>query len=368
MIKSHSSLVRHCTHCGQPAPNPFSWQCSCHGPFEYQWSPAFNPRFIRNSTWSQARYQEMLLPPNIPLISLGEGMTPITQRVWDGQPISFKLDYLNPTGSYKDRGSSTLISILAAEGYTHLVEDSSGNAGASMAAYATAAGLTLTVFVPSYTSASKQAQIATFGATLTQVEGPRYKATEACNQAAQQSMYASHIWHPAFLLGQICAAWELWEQTAPQLPEVIMMPVGQGNMLLGYYRGFRALIDANLISHMPRLVAVQAQACAPIARAWELGLDKIEAVIEQPTVAAGIRTQLPVHGNELLQALHTSQGFALAVDDAAIQLAQQKLARHGLFVEATSAVPVAAINQVRQRLGAATTILIPLSGSGLKEM
>jgi threonine synthase len=145
------------------------------------------------------------------------------------------------------------------------------------------------------------------------------------------------------------------------------MPVGQGNILLGYYRGFCALKEAGLITQMPRLVAVQAQACAPLVAAWERNADRVEAVEEQETIASGVRTQAPARGPELLCALRESNGFALAVDDEAIQVAQQKLVRYGFLVEATSAVPVAAIETVQKRVGKELNILIPLSGSGLKE-
>jgi len=369
-MESTPLLLRNCAYCGEPAPSPLAWQCHrCHGPYEYHWRPTFNPDLICRERWSQSRYQALLLPPAVPsYISLGEGMTPITTTLWDGLLVTFKLDYLMPTGSYKDRGSAVLISILQAEGHPRLVEDSSGNAGASIAAYAAAAGIAITIFVPSYTVAVKQAQIKAFGAEISLVEGSRTDATARCCQAAQQVMYASHIWHPAFLLGQMSGAWEVWEQMAQQVPDVVIMPVGQGNLFLGYYRGFRALLEANVIDRMPRFVAVQAAACAPLAFAWQQGLTYVPPVEEQPTVAAGIRTCAPVRGLELLRAVQDSDGFVLTVTDEAIRHAQQRLTRMGFGVEATSAVPVAAIAAVRQQVGDTAKILIPLSGTGLKEL
>lgn len=361
---------RYCAHCEASAPDGLAWRCGCGGAFEYEWRARFDPALIRKSVWSVWRYGEMLLPSAVPdwaRVSLGEGMTPLVTTDWEGAPVSFKLEYLMPTSSYKDRGSATLLSVLRAEGHTHLVEDSSGNAGASIAAYASVAGIDATIFVPAHAAAGKKAQIGAFGAKLREIEGPRQATSDACHQAAQHTVYASHAWHPAFLLGQTSIAWELWEQTEGHLPDAIVAAVGQGSILLGYYRGFRALQEAALITHMPRLIAVQARPCAPLVAAWERGAEEVQPVEEQHTIASGIRVKAPVRGRELLRALRESNGFALAVEDHSIRQAHQKLAKAGLFVETTSAVPLAALPTVRKRLPQGSKIVIPLSGSGLKE-
>jgi threonine synthase len=213
----------------------------------------------------------------------------------------------------------------------------------------------------------KKAQISAFGATLREIEGPRQATSDACHLAAASNIYGSHAWHPAFLLGQTAAAWEVWEQTGGKLPGAIVVPIGQGGMLLGYYRGFRALRDAGLIERLPRLVGVQSSACAPIVHAWQRGSREVEPVEEHETVAEGIRIRAPARAQEILHALRESDGFALTVEDEAIRAARKALAHRGLFVEHTSAVPVAALPAVRAELGRTASILVPLSGSGLKE-
>ncbi len=367
---SGAALARRCALCTLPAPAPLAWRCACGGAFEYEWEPRFDPSQVQTHLWSQWRYGAMLLPTGIPLrahTSLGEGMTPLTAIMWEGALVSFKLEFLMPTGSYKDRGSATLLSVLRAEGHTALIEDSSGNAGASIAAYAGAAGLQATIFVPAHASPNKKAQIMAFGATLHEIEGPRQATSDACHIAASETLYASHAWHPAFLLGQMAAAWELWEQTHGNLPDAIVMPLGQGGMLLGYYRGFRALQAAGLLERLPRLVGVQSVACAPVVRAWEEGAARVEPVAEHATVAEGIRIRAPARGDEILRAIRESDGLALAVEDEAITRARRALGQRGLFAETTSAVAVAALPALRQRLGERIKVLIPLSGSGLKE-
>jgi threonine synthase len=363
-------LTRRCALCDTIAPNPLVWCCECGGPYEYDWSPTFDPAQIEQGEWSQWRYRSMLLPPGVPAdapVTLGEGMTPLVRMEWERAPLAFKLEFLMPTASYKDRGSSTLLTILRAEGHTQLVEDSSGNAGASIAAYAGAAGMEATIFVPAHASPAKKAQIATFGATLEAIEGPRQATSDRAHEAARTTLYASHSWHPAFLLGQTAAAWEVWEQTGGDLPDAIITPLGQGGMLLGYYRGFRALQEAGIIGKMPRLIGVQSAACAPVVQAWERGLDHVEPVDEHATVAEGIRIKSPARGHEMLRALRESDGWPLAVEDDAVLAARAALAQRGLFIETTSAVTVAALTAVRARLGNDARILIPLSGSGLKE-
>jgi threonine synthase len=359
-----------CAHCNTPPSSPLAWRCTCGGPYEYTWEPTFDPAQIRAAVWGQWRYANFLLPPGVPVwarTTLGEGMTPIVTLLWEDEPVSFKLEYLMPTGSYKDRGTSTLLTMLRAQGITEIVEDSSGNAGASIAAYSGAVGVKATIFVPAYTAPAKKAQIAAFGATLAEIEGPRSATSEACHRAAETTLYGSHAWHPAFLLGQVAAAYEIWEQSGGNLPTAIIVPLGQGGMLLGYYRGFRALQRAGLIDILPRLIGVQSDACAPIVAAFEQGLEEPAPVTEQDTIAAGIRIATPARGREMLRALRESNGFALSVSDDAVIAARRALAERGLFVEHTSAVTVAALAEVRRRLPDNATILIPLSGSGLKE-
>ncbi|MCB0078381.1 MAG: pyridoxal-phosphate dependent enzyme [Anaerolineales bacterium] len=358
-----------CADCDAVTPSEQAWRCACGGPFELAWSPAFDPTQIARDRWSQWRYGAMLMPPNVPQAAwttLGEGMTPTVELDWSGQRLMVKLEFLMATASYKDRGSATLVTWLRALNVTAVIEDSSGNAGASLAAYCAAAGLSATIFVPSHAAAGKKVQIERFGATLREVDGPRQATTDACHAAAENSFYASHAWHPAFLLGQMAAAWELWEQGNGLLPDAIVMPLGQGGMLLGYYRGFRALQEAGLINAMPRLVAVQSAACAPVVAAWRNGAATVAAVDEGESIAAGIRIRQPVRGTESLRAIRESEGMALTVSDEAIGAAHQQLARQGLFVEATSAVPMAAVPQIRATWGRDLRLLVPLSGSGLK--
>lgn len=360
---------RRCARCGQAAAGPLAWRCGCGGAYEYDWQPTFDPARIERGVWSQSRYRALLLPPalqQVPAITLGEGMTPLVRRRWSGRPVTFKLDFLMPTASYKDRGSATLLTVLAAEGHRRLVEDSSGNAGASIAAYAAAAGIGATIFVPAHAAAGKKEQIRAFGATLREIPGPRHATSDACHAAASGTLYASHAWHPAFLLGQVAAAWELWEQSGGRLPDLLVFPVGQGGMLLGYDRGLRALERAGLIDRRPALVGVQAAPCAPVTQAWAAEAPTVAPVAEGETIAGGVRIAAPARGDQILAAIRRSGGMALTATDDEIRAAHRRLAREGLFVEPTSALPAAALDRLFERIGGGVEVLLPLSGSGLK--
>ena len=301
-------------------------------------------------------------------MQLGVGWTPLLPQTWDGREVRFKLEYMAPTGSFKDRGTEVMINILAAQGETHIVDDSSGNAGASVAAYAAQAGMRAEIFVPAYASPAKQAQIAVYGAEVRPIPGVRGNAKQAALEAAERgAALASHAYHPGFLGGQLTVAWELWEQLGHRAPDWYVVPVGQGVHLLGVWLGFRALRAAGLVSKLPRLVAVQAAALAPLCHAFEAGLEAVPPVEPAtPSVAEGLAIAEPVRGKRLLQAIRETGGTCVAVEDEATLKAQRQLARRGLYVEPTSATAVAALDTILQHAAPDETVVVPLTGSGLK--
>ena len=243
-------------------------------------APSFDPTRVDERNYTLWRYQAALPVPDAATpVTLGEGWTPLVAAEWDGRPLHFKAEYLNPTGSFKDRGAAVVVTALKAMGVRDIVEDSSGNAGAALAAYAARAGLSAAIYVPAHASPVKQAQIAAYGAEVVPVPGPRAEATRAVRQAAEGgAVYASHVYSPFFAQGVKTLAFELWEQLGGRAPESIVVPVGHGSLLLGLYQGLRALLLAGLIERLPRLFGVQARACAPLARAWTRGLSAPEPV------------------------------------------------------------------------------------------
>lgn len=353
-----------CSMCQQPAA-ALDWRCPlCGGPLEIVNLPAFDPATIQANDWSLWRYAAML--PAERRFSLGEGGTPLINVDLPGGTFRAKLEFLNPTGSFKDRGAAVLVNHLLAQGVHEVIEDSSGNAGAALAAMCSTTGIHARIFVPAQGSPVKKGLIAGFGAELVEVDGPPYARTAACQEAAQITTYASHAWSPFFVAGQMTTAWEVWEQMGRHAPDAIVCPIGQGGLFLGFARGFRALFQAGLIVQMPHLYAVQSAGCDPIVQAWDSGATPPPRVKVTPSIADGIQVEVPVRGQEVLAALRNSGGAAFRVDNDAIQNAKDQLAQHGILVEPTSAVPVAALPQVREHLGGRSDIVIALTGNGLK--
>lgn len=357
-----------CTHCNETEPWPGSrWACACGGPRELIGLPEFSPEAIEPRQPGLWRYRRML--PSLPHtpITLGEGWTPLIPGSWDGLALYWKMESANPTGSFKDRGTSLVVNDIVARGVTEVVEDSSGNAGASIAAYAARAGIRARVFVPAHASPAKRAQIQVYGAELIPVPGPRIEATRAAERAAAEgAVYASHVWHPLTLVGMATAAWELWEQLDGRAPDWFVCPVGQGTLLLGAWRGFQALAAAGLIDRLPRLVAAQAAICAPLANAFRSGQPEAEAVPPASTIAEGIAIVQPVRSRAILQALRESHGLVLTATEDEIREAQRQLAHSGLYVEPTSATAAAVLRQLHPHVQNGETAVVALTGSGLK--
>jgi threonine synthase len=351
--------------------DPHRFRCECGGAWEpWEFEP-YMPNMTDpnvNSVWC---YQEImgLYEVDKPL-SLGAGQTPLVSMPWDkdAEEVFFKLEYISPTGSFKDRGTEVEANYLAAVGIRDVVEDSSGNAGASLAAYAARTGLHAAIFAPDSASPAKLSQIEVYGADLRRIPGPRAEATRAALQAvAEGAVYASHAYNPAYLLGQKTFAWECWEQLGGHAPDALIIPVGQGGLLLGAWLGFRSMLKTGLIKQMPRLFAAQPELLAPIARAFNAGAEVVQEITpDGKSLAEGLAIVKPVRGHRILQALRESGGAGLTVSEDQIRKAYHDLAHHGLFAEPSSATAAAALPQVRQLVGEKATIVVALTGSGLK--
>ncbi len=346
-----------------------AWRCECGGAWETIEECDFDSGRINTSLGSMWRYLKLFgVEFDKPEVDLGVGWTPLLPLRLRDRTLWLKVEYLAPTASFKDRGTALMINVLARQGVTHVADDSSGNAGASVAAHAARAGMLADIYVPAHASPAKQAQIAVYGANVHPIPGPRRNAKLAVLEAARQGLVlASHAYHPVFLLGQQSLAWEIWEQLGRHAPDWYVVPVGQGVHLLGVWLGFRRLAAAGLIDRVPRMVGVQPGLLAPLCRALKAGLDQVPAAeATRPSVAEGLAIAEPVRGRRLLQAVRESGGFCIEVDEEAILTAQRDLARHGFYVEPTSATVIAALPSVLKQAGPEDLIVVPLTGSGLK--
>ena len=254
---------------------PASYCCECGGAWEPEEKGSFDRSLIDPSKPGLWRYQDIFSLDEIKdPFTLGAGWTPLVNADLDGRKTFFKLEFMAPTGSFKDRGTEVEINFLKAAGIQDVVEDSSGNAGASMAAYAARAGLKASIFAPESASPAKLAQIAFFGAELHRIPGPRSETTKAALKAvAQGAVYASHAYNPVYLLGQQSFAWEVWEQFGVEAPDAVVIPAGQGGLLMGAWLGFRRLMLAGLIKELPKLFAVQPESAFTDPFCLDCGFD-----------------------------------------------------------------------------------------------
>jgi threonine synthase len=359
-----------CNDCGKEAEFTLTgWRCDCDGAWEPADQPAFNSALIEAGDRSIWRYGRLLgLDIAEPSKRMGVGGTPLVAVDLFNQNILLKLEYLSPSGSFKDRGVNAMVNQLVRMGVETVVEDSSGNAGASLAAHTARFGLQAEIYVPATASPAKQQQIALYGAMVKPIPGPRQAASDAAQAAIRPgTAYASHAYNPAYLAGQMTVAWEVWEQLGRMTPDWVVLPVAQGGQFLGYWFGFKRLLEAGLIERLPRLVAVQAERIAPIHRAWFNELDRIPAIeAEGPTLAEGIAIPRPVRDKRILQALLESNGLAVAVGERAIRDAQTEMAHLGYYIEPTSAAAIAGLREIADEIGDGERVVISLTGNGLK--
>ena len=308
-------------------------------------------------------------------VTLGEGNTPCVElravaRLLGIRRVYGKAEYQNPTGSFKDRGTAAMVSVAAELGVSAVAEDSSGNAGASVAAYAARAGIEAHVFAPADAPAAKLSQIRVYGARTHLIEGPRQAATDAALEfcEARGMVYASHNLSPYFLEGTKTFAYEAARQLAGDPPKHLVAPVGNGSLATGPWKGFQELSDAGLIGRKPRVHAVQARAVMPVAAAYEGSA--WNAADAGRTIAGGISVSAPPRKAQVLRVLRESGGSALAVGDEDMVRWQRLLAEEeGIYAEPTSAAAFAGLEELAARgvVGADDCVLVAITGSGLKD-
>ncbi|WP_228974590.1 pyridoxal-phosphate dependent enzyme [Streptomyces sp. DH12] len=346
-------------------PDPLRWRGDDGAPLTVSPLPGLAPSDVDTGTRSLWRYRAAL--PAVCAerpVSLGEGLTPLVERVWDGERVLFKLEWFSPTGSFKDRGSSVMVSALAASGVRRVVEDSSGNGGSSVAAYGAAAGIRVTILVPEGTSPAKVLQTRAYDAAVETVPGGRDETAAEALRRSAGTCYAGHNWHPFFLQGTKTLAYELWEDLGFRAPDAVVTVAGAGSIVLGCDLGFSELLAAGRIPRLPRLLVAQPAACAPLHAAFQ----GLPAPAFGPTIAEGTSIREPVRKSEVLDAIHRSGGDTVAVSEEAIMAAARRLAASGLYAEPTSATAAAAVSLFRARgaIRDGETTVVVLTGSGLK--
>ncbi len=359
-----------CAGCGAKPPiHELHWRCpDCGSYLNAHQSRPFKRSDIDRDRASLWRYAKATIHPDAPVLSLGEGWTPLVRRPFSGLDIHWKCEFVSISGSFKDRGAAVMLNHLLASGVQKVAEDSSGNGGAAIATYAAAAGLPCRIYVPANNSPAKITQIAATGAEVMAIAGSRSGVAEAAMRDPGGYFYASHNWHPAFLEGIKTVGYEIWEQCGFEVPDAIVAPLGSGSNLLGCYWAFSELLRAGEIDRLPRLYGAQSAGCAPLAEAFARGGDTPAEVRTESTIAEGIVIDKPLRGREILALAAESKGGIFSVTDDEIIAAQSSLARTGLYVEPTSATVGALVPKLFARglIRQESRVVAILTGSGLK--
>lgn len=322
------------------------------------------------------RYSEFLPLDMKQSITLGEGFTPLIKSEVLGRALGLKnlylkLDFTCPTGSFKDRGASIMVSKAKQMNMKIIAIDSSGNAAASVAAYSAKAALKCYVFSPSYASIGKLVQSMAYGATVFTVDGTRKDTYETAKAAYKHFgwYYCGFQTNPYAIEGLKLVAHEICEQLGWAPPDRVVIPVGTGGNLVGCWKGLRELYQLAWIPNLPSLACIQPEGCAPIVKAYKNGLQTIIPVDKPTTVAEGLMIGHPLRGGLVLEGLSETDGVAEAVSDSQIMEAGKLLARtEGVFVEPSAATSIAGVVKLVDEgvISRDETIVCILTGTGLK--
>lgn len=357
-----------CSKCGRVEPTTTrKAHCECGGLWMLEFKP---PKFDLNAVdiheWSQFRYRKFMAleDESWRSVSMGEGMTPVV-RLDDN--VLLKMDYYMPTLSFKDRGAAMLVSHCKAVGVDKVVQDSSGNAGNSVAAYCARAGISCEIFVPEGTSPKKISMIRAHGAVCTVVPGSRDHCADVCRSQVEQKgiYYANHVYNPFFYEGTKTYIYEVYEQLG-RIPEHLIVPVGNGTLYLGVIYGLEHLLESGVIDHMPQIIALQSENCDPLLRAVKCGSSVPINVIPAATIAEGIAIGKPMRGEELLALAKKHHIQFVHAPENRILEAREKLAKKGIYCEHTTAANYAAYLEYCRSNGKLDDCLITMCGAGLK--
>lgn len=357
-----------CVKCGKRVPvTTRAAACDCGGLWKLDFkAPRFALDKIDRSEWSMFRYRAFMALEDESWrgISMGEGMTPVVRLDED---VLLKMDYYMPTLSFKDRGAAMLIAHCKSIGVTSVVQDSSGNAGNSVAAYCARAGIGCEIFVPEGTSPKKIDMIRAHGATCTVVPGTRDHCADVCRAKVWQEgkYYANHVYNPFFYEGTKTYIYELYEQLG-RIPRHLVIPVGNGTLFLGAMMALEELQASGCITDFPQIIALQSEKCDPLLRAAQAGSDAPADVTPTPTIAEGIAIGKPMRGGEILAyAKKHGVRFVHAPEDKILE-ARAALAKKGVYCEHTTAANYAAYLRYCALYGKTEDCVITMCGAGLK--
>ncbi|MBP1766031.1 MAG: threonine synthase [Candidatus Aminicenantes bacterium] len=368
-----------CLFCAGKFPlNVFAAFCPrCHEPMVVSSTPR-KKAFALDRKLSLEKYQSFLPLARVDsALSLGEGDTPLIplERIRQKHhlpPVYAKNETVNPTQSFKDRGTAVAVQKAVALGIRTIGTLSTGNMAGSTAAYGAKAGLKTVVLLKEDTPEDKIRAAGVFGPVLIKVRGDYGELfARSLEIGGKHGIYFMNSIDPLRIEGYKVTGFEIFHQLAGRIPRYIFVPASSGGHLIGLMRAFLDLKEERLSADVPIFVGVQAKGCSPIARAYAAGKDRVTRFRRAETIAHAISNPAPPGGNLTLKLVRENRGLVMAVTDPEILTAQRELAElEGIFADPASATVLAALIRLsrRQRLSPKDEVVLVITGSGLKSM
>jgi threonine synthase len=389
MPRTNSYITRlYCSKCA----NTYAYAetanlCACGAPLLVQYDLAraareIGPGLFAGRAADLWRYKELL--PVIEednVVSLGEGFTPLLRLAAAGRSLGLDRLYLKDegviaTGSFKARGAAVAVSKARELGVETLIMPTNGNAGAAASLYAARAGIRAKIIMPESAPSITRLECYAAGADLYLVRGLISDCGRIVARAVRKHALDERPWYdfstlkePYRIEGKKTMGYEIAEQFGWESPDVILYPTGGGVGIIGVYKAFREMIELGFVGKMPRLVAVQAENCAPVVRAFQENKAESSFWENSSTVAFGINVPKALGDFLVLEALYASKGHACAVADQEIILAQRELAqKEGCFICPEGSALYAAAAKLRRegRIGRNESVVLLNTGAGIK--
>jgi len=332
----------------------YYWRCPyCGKPLDIE----YRFEYVKGSGRGLQRFSKML--PFTPEKTRGEGSTPLITESFNGNTVLFKLEYLNPSGSFKDRGSALAVYYGYKMGFKEIVEDTSGNTGISVTLYSRLYGLKPLIVMPKTSPRGKRELVKALGGVVVEASD-RSEASRIVLNLVENKYYVAHTWNYMYIIGASTIVYEVYEEYG--VPDIVIAPIGSGGLILGLYHGFEKLMEAGLIDRIPVFIGVQGCSVQPVYRElygfYECGVSNL---------ADGIMVENPPRLESIVSYIKRYNGRVMLVDNKDVVEAMRELYDYGFIVEPTSATVWAVYKRIKDEVKN-KTILLPLTGSGLKTL
>lgn len=337
------------------------WRCGFqteYRPGLYTCESCGEPLLVDSDFREYLRREGTLIPQELRRVTLGEGKTPLIKS---RDSIYLKLDYLNPSGSFKDRGAATAISEALSRGCRLVIEDSSGNAGISYSAYAGRAGIRARIYVPYDAPSGKKNMLRALGAEV--VEAPTRDEAARLAVSDPEGCYVGHRINPYFLEGMKDLALELVKELGDV--DYVACPLASGTLLIGLWKGYKELVEAGIAKRVPKLIAVQACGYESLAKYFKPHVSICRSRAQLPD---GIRLMDAPRLQHVAEILKEVGGLYAVVDDDLALPYLRELWREGIVAEPTSAYGYAAAKELIKSRVISGKVVVVLTGNGIKHV